>query len=74
MTNLASGKFTTFLVLMIISIFILIVTHAIVIPILLKVDKANNKVLNMFGLVNIFLIFRFPRRKLKNCPKNVKNS
>lgn len=39
---------------MIISIIILIITHAIVIPILLKVDKANNKVLSMFGLVRYY--------------------
>lgn len=36
---------------MIIGIFILIITHTIVIPILIKVDVANNKVLSMFGLI-----------------------
>ncbi|CAD8114609.1 unnamed protein product [Paramecium primaurelia] len=49
--DLISSKFGTFLALMIISIIILIITHAIVIPILLKVDRANNKVLSMFGLI-----------------------
>lgn len=42
---------------MIISIIILIITHAIVIPILLKVDKANNKVLSMFGLVIYYYLY-----------------
>lgn len=51
--QLIDSKFVTFLILMIISIIILIATHAIVMPILFNVDTTNNKVLSMFGLITV---------------------
>lgn len=38
---------------MIVSVMILIVTHVIVLPILFNVDKTNNKVLSLFGLIPV---------------------
>lgn len=49
--EVTSAKFIVFLIVMIISIIVLIGAHAIVMPILMNVDKANNRVLSLFGLV-----------------------
>lgn len=38
---------------MIVSVLILIVTHVVVLPILFNVDKTNNKVLSLFGLIPV---------------------
>ena len=54
---------------MIISVLILIVTHVVVLPILFNVDKTNNKVLSLFGLIPVEEI----RELSQKCEDYLKN-
>lgn len=51
--NIFRNKIRIYLALMIISIIIIVAIHSIVLPILINIEKAINKVLSLFGIIEI---------------------